>query len=168
MKKNPSHVGRLMLLFLIVGTAFYLSAASACAQQQRDDTFSNPIFPGFFPDPGIYAVGEDFYLVNSTFSFFPGVPLFHSKDLVHWRQLGHILDRPEQMDVEGLGISEGIFAPTIQYHNGVFYMLTTLVGKGSNFVVTATDPEGPWSNPIWLPAVRGIDPSLFFDDNGNS
>ncbi|MFO7826486.1 MAG: glycoside hydrolase family 43 protein [Cyclobacterium sp.] len=168
MKKNPFQINRLILLPLILSAAFYFSAVSVWGQEQSKETFSNPIFPGFFPDPGIYAVGEDFYLVNSTFSFFPGVPVFHSKDLVHWRQLGHILDRPEQMDVEGLGISEGIFAPTIQYHDGVFYMLTTLVGKGGNFVVTATDPEGPWSKPIWLPAVRGIDPSLFFDDDGNS
>lgn len=168
MKKNPFQINRLILLPLILSAAFYFSAVSVWGQEQSKETFSNPIFPGFFPDPGIYAVGEDFYLVNSTFSFFPGVPLFHSKDLVHWRQLGHILDRPEQMDVEGLGISEGIFAPTIQYNDGVFYMLTTLVGKGGNFVVTATDPEGPWSKPVWLPAVRGIDPSLFFDNDGNS
>ncbi|WP_162339602.1 glycoside hydrolase family 43 protein [Cyclobacterium salsum] len=168
MKKNPFQLDRPILLPLILSAFFYFSVFSVWGQEQREETFSNPIFPGFFPDPGIYAVGEDFYLVNSTFSFFPGVPVFHSKDLVHWRQLGHILERPEQMDVEGLGISEGIFAPTIQYHDGVFYMLTTLVGKGGNFVVTATEPEGPWSKPIWLPAVRGIDPSLFFDDDGNS
>ncbi|TVP52076.1 MAG: glycoside hydrolase family 43 protein, partial [Mongoliibacter sp.] len=113
------------------------------AQSPSERTFENPILPGFFPDPGMFRVGDDFYLVTSTFTFFPGVPIFHSTDLVNWRQLGHVLDRPEQMDVEGLQLSEGIFAPTIQHHEGVFYMITTLVGKGGNFVVTATDPAGP-------------------------
>jgi xylan 1,4-beta-xylosidase len=158
----------LMLFFFLIGLAFQLLTNPVIAQGQNKNTFNNPIFPGFFPDPAIYKVEDDYYLVNSTFSFFPGVPLFHSKDLVNWRQLGHILDRPEQIDVEGLGVSEGIFAPSIQYHNGVFYMLTTLVGKGGNFVVTATNPEGPWSNPTWLRAVQGIDPSIFFDDDGKS
>ena len=138
------------------------------AQTQSERTFTNPILPGFFPDPGMYRVGDDFYLVTSTFTFFPGVPIFHSTDLVNWRQLGHVLDRPEQIDVEGLRVSEGIFAPTIQHHEGVFYMITTLVGKGGNFVVTATNPAGPWSNPVFLPEVQGIDPSIFFDDDGKS
>lgn len=132
---------------------------------QQADTFKNPIFPGFYPDPGIIRVGEDYYLVHSTFSYFPGVPIFHSKDLVNWRQLGHILDRPEQLDLDGLGVSRGIFAPTINHHEGIFYMVTTLIDNGGNFVVTATDPAGPWSNPVWLPQVNGIDPSLFFDDD---
>jgi xylan 1,4-beta-xylosidase len=137
-------------------------------QAQSERTFENPILPGFYPDPGMFRVGDDFYLVTSTFTYFPGVPIFHSTDLVNWRQIGHVLDRPEQIDVEGLQISEGIFAPTIQHHEGVFYMITTIVGKGGNFVVTATDPAGPWSNPVFLPAVQGIDPSIFFDDDGKS
>ncbi len=131
-------------------------------------TFENPILPGYYPDPSICRVGGDYYLVNSTFSYFPGVPIFHSTDLVNWNQIGHVLDRPEQIDLSGLGISEGIFAPTIQHHEGRFYMITTLVGKEGNFVVTSSDPKGPWSNPVWLPKVKGIDPSLFFDENGHS
>lgn len=138
------------------------------AQQGEERTFRNPILPGFYPDPGMFRVGDDFYLVTSTFTYFPGVPIFHSTDLVNWRQIGHVLDRPEQMDVEGLQISEGIFAPTIQHHDGVFYMITTIIGKGGNFVVTATDPAGPWSKPTFLPEVKGIDPSIFFDDDGKS
>jgi len=132
------------------------------------NTFENPILPGYYPDPSVCRVGDDYYLVNSTFSYFPGVPIFHSKDLVNWNQIGHVLDRPEQIDLDGLGISEGIFAPTIQYHEGRFYMITTLVGKEGNFLVTANDPAGPWSNPVWLPKVKGIDPSLFFDENGHT
>lgn len=137
-------------------------------QAQQTTQFKNPIFPGFYPDPGIIRVEDDYYLVHSTFAYFPGVPLFHSKDLVHWRQLGHVLDRPEQLDLDGLGVSRGIFAPTINHHDGTFYMVTTLVDNGGNFVVTATDPAGPWSDPVWLPQVNGIDPSLFFDDDGKA
>ncbi|HSI74762.1 MAG TPA: family 43 glycosylhydrolase, partial [Lunatimonas sp.] len=132
------------------------------------ESFENPILPGFYPDPSVYRVGDNYYLVNSSFAYFPGVPIFQSTDLVNWVQLGHVLDRPEQLDLEGLGISRGIFAPTIQYHEGIYYMLTTLIDNGGNFVVTATDPAGPWSNPHWLPQVRGIDPSLYFDESGKS
>lgn len=128
-------------------------------------TFQNPILPGFYPDPSICRANDDYYLVTSSFAYFPGVPIFHSKDLVHWKQIGHVLDRPSQLPLDGQGHSEGIFAPTIRYNNGVFYMITTNVGKGGNFLVTATDPAGPWSEPHFLDA-PGIDPSLFFDDDG--
>ncbi|NLK99984.1 MAG: glycoside hydrolase family 43 protein [Clostridiales bacterium] len=126
---------------------------------------NNPILPGFYPDPSVCRVGDDYYLVTSTFSYFPGVPIFHSKDLINWKQIGNILDREEQINLLGLGHSGGIFAPTIRYHEGTFYMITTNVGHGGNFIVTATDPAGPWSNPYFLGA-HGIDPSLFFDDDG--
>jgi xylan 1,4-beta-xylosidase len=135
---------------------------------QAQEKFLNPILSGFYPDPSICRAGDDYYLIHSTFSYFPGVPIFHSKDLVNWKQIGNILDRPEQLDVEGLGVSRGIFAPTIEFHDGVFYMVTTVVDKGGNFVVTATNPAGPWSNPVWLPEVNGIDPSLFFDEDGKA
>jgi xylan 1,4-beta-xylosidase len=128
-------------------------------------TFQNPILPGFYPDPSICRVNDDYYLVTSTFAYFPGVPIFHSKDLVNWEQIGHVLDRPSQLPLEGQRHSQGIYAPTIRYHDGVFYMITTNVGAGGNFYVTATDPAGPWSDPYYLDA-PGIDPSLFFDDNG--
>ncbi|MFC0470737.1 glycoside hydrolase family 43 protein [Halalkalibacter kiskunsagensis] len=126
-------------------------------------TFQNPILPGFYPDPSICRVNEDYYLVTSSFAYYPGVPIFHSKDLVNWEQIGHVLDRPSQLPLEGQRQSQGIFAPTIRFHEGVFYMITTNVGKGGNFFVTATDPAGPWSDPYYLNA-PGIDPSLFFDD----
>lgn len=138
-------------------------------------TAKNPILSGFYPDPSVCAVGEDYYLVLSTFAYFPGVPIFHSKDLAHWEQIGHVLDRPSQLPLEGCGHSDGIFAPTLRYHDGVFYMITTNVsgsvlttnvsGRG-NFVVTARDPKGPWSEPHWLDS-PGIDPSLFFDEDGS-
>jgi len=128
-------------------------------------TFKNPILPGFYPDPSICRVKEDYYLVTSSFAYFPGVPIFHSKDLVNWEQIGHVLDRVSQLPLDGQEQSAGIFAPTIRYNNGIFYTITTNVGHGGNFFVTATDPAGPWSEPNYLGA-EGIDPSLFFDDDG--
>ncbi|SIR34662.1 glycoside hydrolase family 43 protein [Pontibacter lucknowensis] len=148
------------------GLAMALFLISLAVQAQ--EKFLNPILAGFYPDPSICRAGDDFYLVHSTFSYYPGVPIFHSKDLVNWKQIGNILDRPEQLDVEGLGVSRGIFAPAIEYHDGVFYMITTLVDKGGNFVVTATNPAGPWSDPVWLREVSGIDPSIFFDKDGKA
>ncbi|MBU0472970.1 MAG: glycoside hydrolase family 43 protein [Bacteroidetes bacterium] len=130
--------------------------------------FTNPILAGFYPDPSLCRVGEDYYLVTSTFSYFPGIPIFHSKDLVNWELIGHVLDRPEQLDTEGLGISRGIFAPAITYSNGTFYVSCTVVDGGGNFIVTSAKPEGPYSDPIWLPEINGIDPSVYFDDNGKT
>ncbi|WP_297424118.1 glycoside hydrolase family 43 protein [Clostridium sp.] len=128
----------------------------------------NPILSGFYPDPSICAVGEDFYLVTSTFAYFPGVPIFHSKDLVNWEQIGNVLTRKSQLNLEGAGHSQGIFAPTLRYHNGIYYLITTNISHGGNFIVTAEKPEGPWSDPYWLEGVIGIDPSLFFDDDGKA
>ncbi|MGN0143324.1 MAG: glycoside hydrolase family 43 protein [Roseburia sp.] len=130
-------------------------------------TAVNPILNGFYPDPSICAVGNDFYLVCSTFVYFPGVPIFHSTDLAHWEQIGNILDRPSQLPLAaGSGHSQGIFAPTIRYHEGTFYMITTNVSFGGNFIVTAENPAGPWSEPHYLENAPGIDPSLFFDTDG--
>lgn len=127
----------------------------------------NPILPGFYPDPTICRVGDDYYLATSTFCYFPGVPIFHSKDLVNWKQIGNILDRPSQIPLKSSNIAGmGIYAPTLRYHDGTFYMITTNVGSSlGNFIVTATDPAGPWSDPYPLGS-EGIDPSLFFDDDG--
>jgi len=123
-------------------------------------TFHNPVIPGFYSDPSICRVGEDYYLVTSTFEYFPGIPVFHSRDLVHWEQIGHCLHRQEQIP---RGIN--IFAATLRYHEGTFYMITTNITGGGNFYVTATDPAGPWSNPVWI-QVGGIDPDLYFDEDG--
>lgn len=134
----------------------------------RAGEYQNPILAGFYPDPSVVRVHDDYYLVTSTFSFYPGIPIFHSKDMVNWTQLGHVLDRPSQLMLrDSLGISRGAYAPAISYHAGRFYVLNTLVDAGGNFYVTATDPAGPWSDPIWL-RFDGIDPSLFFDDDGRA
>ncbi|MGB8645138.1 MAG: glycoside hydrolase family 43 protein, partial [Anaerolineae bacterium] len=135
-----------------------------------DRIFRNPILPGFYPDPSICRAGEDYYLVTSTFEYFPGLPLWHSRDLVHWRQIGHVLNRPSQLALDGVRPSGGLYAPTIRYSHGTFYVINTLVdgvNRAGNFIVTATDPSGPWSEPHWLESAPGIDPSLFFDDGGD-
>lgn len=127
--------------------------------------YKNPIIPGFHPDPSICRVGEDYYLVTSSFEYFPGVPLFHSRDLMNWRQIGHCLTRKSQLDLTKARASGGIFAPTIRYYEGRFYMITTNVTGGGNFYVWTENPEGEWSEPIWIDH-QGIDPSLFFDHDG--
>jgi xylan 1,4-beta-xylosidase len=132
-------------------------------------TFRNPILSGCYPDPSICRVDEDYYLVTSTFEYFPGLPIFHSRDLVHWHQIGHILDRPSQLNLDEIRPSAGLYAPTVRHHNGMFYVINTLVDgktKSGNFIVTATRPQGPWSEPYWLEDADGIDPSLFFDEDG--
>lgn len=134
----------------------------------RAGEYLNPILAGFHPDPSITRVGDDYYLVNSSFTYFPGLPIFHSRDLVSWTQIGSALDRPSQLSFDTLGISRGIFAPAITEHDGTFYLITTCADCGGNFVITAKDPRGPWSDPVWLPEVDGIDPSLFFDDDGRA
>jgi len=123
----------------------------------------NPILPGFYPDPAICKVGTDYYLVTSTFVYFPGIPILHSKDLKNWKQIGSAISRPSQMNFLGDQTSRGLFAPAINYHNGLFYITCTNIDKGGNFVITAKNPAGPWSDPVYLKEVRGIDPSLFFD-----
>ena len=130
--------------------------------------YVNPILAGFHPDPSIVRVGEDYYLAVSSFSFWPGVPIYHSRDLVRWTRIGAALDRPSQLDLDGQGVSRGIFAPTLRWHDGTFYLITTQVDRGGTLLVTASDPAGPWSDPVWLPEVDGIDPSLFFDDDGRA
>ena len=133
--------------------------------EDATNTFQNPILPGFYPDPSICRVGDDYYLVNSSFEYFPGVPIFHSKDLVYWEQIGYCLTRKSQLNLNHARASGGIYAPTLRYHDGTFYMITTLVDTGGNFFVTAKNPAGPWSDPIWVDH-SGIDPSLFFDEDG--
>ncbi|WP_448711119.1 family 43 glycosylhydrolase [Microbacterium profundi] len=132
----------------------------------------NPILPGCHPDPTICRVGDEFYLVTSTFEYLPGLPVLRSRDLVNWEPIGHVIDRPGMLDMVGMRSSSGLYAPTLRFHEGTFYLVCTLVdqndgGRGGNFIVTATDPAGPWSDPIWL-GVDGIDPSILFDDDGRA
>lgn len=134
----------------------------------------NPLLKGMYPDPSICRKGEDYYLITSSFEFFPGIPIFHSKDLVNWEQIGHVLDRPEQLNLDNLKASKGIYASTIRYKEDedLFYVITTLVQEpfyygNKNFYVTAKDPKGPWSDPIEVIGAESIDPSLLFDGDKN-
>jgi alpha-N-arabinofuranosidase len=136
------------------------------AEPLAKGSYQNPVAAGFFPDPSITRRGDDYYMVLSSFSYTPGLPILHSTDLVNWQLVGHALNRASQVDMSGMQVSRGIFAPTIRYQDGTFYLVTTVVDKGGNFILTATDPAGPWSDPIWLPEVEGIDPDIFFDDDG--
>ena len=143
------------------------------------DTFINPIINGGYPDPSIVRVENDFYIVNSSFEYFPALPIHHSKDLVNWELIGYGIDRPSQgtgkvnlYDVQQQG---GIHAPSIRYHDGLFYIVTTNVyspvdkskpTEMVNFILTAKNPAGPWSDPHVIEGAPGIDPDIFFDDNG--
>ena len=128
-------------------------------------TYRNPVIKGFFPDPSICKAGDDYYIVNSSFEFFPGVPVHHSTDLVNWNHIGNALSREAQLKLDSAGISGGVWAPVIRYHEGSFYMITTNMPMGQNFYVTTEDPSGPWSDPVFIEQ-KNIDPSLFFDDDG--
>lgn len=137
------------------------------ATTPMEGEYLNPIIAGFHPDPSICRVGDDYYLINSGFNYFPSLPIWHSKDLVNWIQIGNVLDRPSQFPMRGGAMQNGTYAPTIRYHDGTFYVVNTLVGSSlGNYYVTATDPKGPWSEPIKLQGIGGIDPDFFFDDDG--
>lgn len=126
------------------------------------ETFANPVLPGFHPDPSICMAGDRFYLVTSSFEYYPGLPVFVSDDLVTWEQLGHVLDRPSQLDLRDAPASGGLFAPTIRYHDGTFYVTCTNVSGGGHFLVTSQNPAVGWSDPVWIDQ-DGIDPSLYFE-----
>ena len=162
------------LILKLIQFVFIVFFLSSFGQEK----FSNPIIRGGYPDPSICKVGDTFYLVNSSFEYFPGLPIHKSKDLINWELIGYGLDRKSQVsskvnliDVQSNG---GIHAPTIRYHDGVFYIITTNVyfdvdkqkADMINFIITADDPSGPWSDPIHILGAPGIDPDLFFDDDG--
>jgi len=152
--------------------AILLIVTVSNAQQKKNlgITITNPIIAGFYPDPSICRVGNDYYIVNSSFEFYPGLPIFHSKDLAHWEQIGYAMNRPSQLDLDSTDISGGLYAPTIRYINSTYYIVNTLArkrkGQRGNFIISANHPAGPWSDPIWLKDANGIDPSLFQDTDG--
>jgi xylan 1,4-beta-xylosidase len=130
---------------------------------------ATPILPGFHPDPSICRAGEEYYLITSSFEYFPGVPIFSSTNLTEWKQLGNVLDRPTQLTVRSgfAGASGGIYAPTIRHH-GRFWMITTNIGEimKGHLIVSAEDPAGPWSEPVYTAGAWGMDPDLAWDDEG--
>ena len=184
--KNKSSLLWLAMLFLVTATNTYSQSKNQppiftsfvyqgndqvyIDYPLNDDEFYSPILQGCYPDPSITRKGDDYYLVNSSFAFFPGVPIFHSKDLVNWTQIGHVLNRESQLNLTNVEMREGIYAPDIMYnpHNDTFYMITTHIGGGwGNLVVKTQDPSQEWSDPIMLD-FDGIDPALFFDTDGKA
>ncbi|WP_026671309.1 glycoside hydrolase family 43 protein [Butyrivibrio sp. AD3002] len=125
----------------------------------------NPIIPGFYPDPSICRVGDDFYIANSSFELCPGIPIFHSKDLAHWKQIGYAMTPENGFYTDANLFSGGVMAPTIRYHKGTFYIINCNFGDKGNFIVTAKDPKGPWSQPHYITDIQDIDCSIFFDDD---
>lgn len=154
--------GQLMLraTLTLFSTVFFLAVLG------QPTTFRNPVMSGYNPDPSICRVGDDYYMVTSSFTWYPGIPVYHSKDLVNWEIVGHVIDRPDMLNMDGLNDNDGTWAATIRYHEGRFYVITTASKCGGNFYCTATSPQGPWSAPIWLKDADGIDPSLFWDTDG--
>src|ERR1700733_10421456 len=149
---------RALFFFLFINSATGLAQNVPTPAPAQPVSFTNPILAGFYPDPSICRGGDtenvshgnaagvsgagpgragaDFYLVNSSFAYFPGLPVFHSADLVNWRQIGNAMDRPEQIDLAGAGVSRGLFAPALRYYQGLYYITCTLVDRGGNFVIT--------------------------------
>ncbi|WP_029322380.1 glycoside hydrolase family 43 protein [Butyrivibrio sp. AE3004] len=125
----------------------------------------NPIIPGFYPDPSICRVGDDYYIANSSFELCPGIPIFHSKDLAHWKQIGYAMTTENGFYTDANLYSGGVMAPTIRYHKGTFYIINCNFGDKGNFIVTAKDPKGPWSQPHYITDIQDIDCSIFFDDD---
>ncbi len=145
---------------LAITSVLALASLAAAAQG-----YTNPVISGMNPDPSVCRVGDDYYLVSSSFHYFPGVPLYHSKDLVNWERIGHVLTRESQLPLKDAHSWNGIYAPVIRYHDGTFYMITTNTSGKGNFIVTTKDIRGEWSEPIWID-MPGIDPELFWDDDG--
>lgn len=159
---------KMKTLLLLAGVFLCFTAIG----QNRSNHFQNPVISGFHPDPSVCRVGDDYYLATSSFQYWPGIPVFHSKDLVNWKPIGHCITRKSQADLSGIASSDGLWAPTLRYHDGVFYMIVSNVQRSPwkpvNFFVTATDPAGPWSEPVFVEEGTGIDPDLFFDDDGKA
>lgn len=152
---------------MMAARAFFSALLAATLLPAAAATYTNPVLSGFHADPSVCRVGGDYYLATSSFEYFPGVPIYHSKDLVHWRQIGHALTRESQLKLTHTRSSQGIYAPTLRCHDGVFYMVTTNMEGGGAFYVHTKDPAGEWSEPVWLnDQTWGMDPSLFFDDDG--
>jgi alpha-N-arabinofuranosidase len=160
-------------LLLFIALTVQVTMASAQGLATSNQGFRNPVLPGFHADPSVCRAGDDFYLVNSTFQYFPGVPVFHSKDLIHWEQIGNCLTRPSQLDLTGLykqdhpelgWTNAGVYATTIRENKGRFYMVTTLFPSRRHFYVWTDNPAGEWSEPIVIDfAIGSCDPTLYFE-----
>lgn len=157
-------------LLLAIAGPVTCSAQTMVGLPEKTSSITNPILPGFNPDPSICRVGNDYYLVTSSFMFYPGLPIYHSRDLVHWKLISHAIDSDNIKDFhfEGLTDNDGIWAPTLRYHDGTFYLIAALYHGGGSFVLKTTDPSKGWGRPVWIPQASGIDPTLFWDTDGRA
>lgn len=147
---------------LLLAITLCVASITAIWASDVPETYNNPILSGYHPDPSICRKGDYFYLANSSFEWFPGLPIHRSRDLVNWELIGYALKDADKCPMGRINI----FAPTIRYHEGLFYIIVTSPGAGGNYYVTAEDPAGEWSAPTLLPDAPGIDPSIFWDDDG--
>ncbi len=165
MKIKPTAMKRSLLLSLML-----ILAGTACAA--RAMTASAPILAGFHPDPSVCRVGSDYYLCNSSFTWYPGLPIYHSTDLAHWELVAHAIDRPGMVSLDGVKDKDGVWAPTIRHHDGLFYIFCN-VSNGGSFFIPAREVTGPWSDPVFVRHEKGnkatgIDPDIFWDDDGQA
>lgn len=165
MKRKTRPFPRSRVLSLKAALCLLFLAAANLASADSG-TFSNPVLSGFNPDPSVCRVGNDYYLTTSSFTWWPAIPVYHSRDLVHWELISHGIDRPGLIKYEGLNDNDGTWAATIRYNKGMFYIITTGSKCGGNFFIKAANPCGPWSEPVWIENAPGIDSSLLFDDDG--
>lgn len=144
-------------------------AVSARAGQEASLAFSAPMLPGFHPDPSVVLVDGWYYLVNSTFEYLPGIPIHRSRDFASWEAIGHVVTQERQIGVAGLASGLGVWAPTIRYRDGVFFVIVTVAGSARGCVVFATkDPAGAWSEGTTIEGVDGIDPDLAWGEDGTA
>lgn len=157
------------LVFTLTTTmSLFLSGAT----QAQSLSAAKLIIGGFSPDPSICRVDSDYYLCNSSFTWYPGLPIYHSTDLEHWKLVSHAIDRPGMITLDDVKDKDGVWAPTIRYHDGLFYLFCN-VSNGGSFFITAKDVKGPWSRPVYIKDEKGvkamgIDPDIFWDEDGQA
>lgn len=147
-------------------------ALATSKDMKAPEEINNPILSGFHPDPTVCRVGEDYYLCTSSFTWYPGLPIYHSRDLVNWQLVSHAINRPGMVSLEGVADKDGVWAPTLRWHDGKFYLFCNVSNRG-NFFITASDVKGEWSAPVFIRDTKGnrmvgIDPDIFWDDDGRS
>jgi alpha-N-arabinofuranosidase len=170
-QKNNNLSVKILLVFLFISLqSGIIYGQIDLSETAKEHYYTNPILKGMNPDPSICRVGDDYYMVTSTFGFFPGLPIYHSKDMVNWERIGYGIHDSKQLGFrEGTEDNLNLYAATIRHHNGIFYIINTNVGRRDedrNFIITATNPAGPWSKAHYIKGAPRIDPSLFFDDDG--
>ncbi|MBQ3657190.1 MAG: family 43 glycosylhydrolase [Bacteroidales bacterium] len=152
--------------------SFTYTGNDRCFEESRlgEGEIFNPVLQGSYSDASVCRKDDDYYLITSTYTFFPGIAVLHSKDLVNWKQISYALPTERQCLNTSLKSVQGIFPSTIRYnkHNGYFYITGTFVGGGGHFIIKAKDPAGEWSDPEWIFGIGGVHPSLFFDDDGTA